>query len=159
LPRELSKYYNMSFEQKIQDDLKSAMREKNQGALRALRAAKSAILLAKTEKGGGAEISDEDGVKIIQKLVKQRNESIAIYDKQGRPELAQDEKDEVAVLEVYLPQQLSDDELRALVQQVIEKTGASSKADMGKVMGIAMKEAAGRADGKAISAIAAQLLS
>jgi len=149
----------MSFEQKIQDDLKTAMRAKNQGALRALRAVKAALLLAKTEKGAGAEITDEDGLKIIQKLVKQRNESIQIYEKQDRPELARDEKEEVVVLESYLPQQLSETELRALIEQIIAKTGASSKADMGKVMGMAMKEAAGRADGKAISAIAGQLLS
>lgn len=149
----------MSFEQTIQDDLKTAMRAKNQGALRALRAVKAALLLSKTEKGAGTDITDEDGVKIIQKLVKQRNESIQIYEKQDRPELARDEKEEVEVLESYLPQQLSEAELKALIEQIIAKTGASSKADMGKVMGMAMKEAAGRADGKAISALAGQLLS
>lgn len=149
----------MSFEQKIQDDLKAAMRAKNQSGLRALRAVKAAILLAKTEAGGDTAISDEDGLKIIQKLVKQRNESIQIYEKQDRPELARDEKEEVEVLNTYLPQQLSEAELKALVEGIIAKTGASSKADMGKVMGMAMKEAAGRADGKAISAVAGQLLS
>lgn len=149
----------MSFEQTIQDDLKTAMRAKNQGALRALRAVKAALLLSKTEKGAGTDITDEDGVKIIQKLVKQRNESIQIYEKQDRPELARDEKEEVEVLESYLPQQLSEAELKTLIEQIIAKTGASSKADMGKVMGMAMKEAAGRADGKAISALAGQLLS
>ncbi|MFY0673473.1 MAG: GatB/YqeY domain-containing protein [Bacteroidia bacterium] len=149
----------MSFELKIQNDLKAAMRNKNQAALRALRAVKSAILLAKTEKGGSAEISEEDGVKIIQKLVKQRNESIDIYKKQNRIELAQDEIDEVSNLEVYLPKQLTSEELESLVKSVITKTGAQSKADMGKVMGMAMKEAAGRADGKAISALVGKLLS
>jgi uncharacterized protein YqeY len=149
----------MSFELKIQEDLKAAMRNKNQAALRALRAVKSAVLLAKTEKGGGAEISDEDGIKIIQKLVKQRNESIDIYKKQNRVELAQDEIDEVDVLEAYLPKQLTSDEVEELVKAIIAKTGAQTKADMGKVMGMAMKEAAGRADGKAISAAAGKLLS
>jgi uncharacterized protein YqeY len=149
----------MSFELKIQEDLKAAMRNKNQAALRALRAVKSAVLLAKTEKGGGAEISDEDGIKIIQKLVKQRNESIDIYKKQNRVELAQDEIDEVDVLETYLPKQLTSDEVEELVKAIIAKTGAQTKADMGKVMGMAMKEAAGRADGKAISAAAGKLLS
>jgi len=148
----------MTFELKIQDDLKAAMKEKNQAALRALRAAKSAILLAKTEKGGNAEISEEDGVKIIQKLIKQRNDSIAIYEQQNRPELAQDEKDEVAVLENFLPKQLSLEELEALIKEIINKTGASSKADMGKVMGMAMKETAGKADGKTISATVSKLL-
>lgn len=150
----------MSFEQKIQDDLKAAMRAKNQSGLRALRAVKAAILLAKTETGGdGTAISDEDGLKIVQKLVKQRNESIQIYEKQDRPELALDEKEEVDVLQAYLPQQMTEVELKALIEEIITKTGASSKTDMGKVMGMAMKEAAGRADGKAISAIAGQLLS
>lgn len=135
------------------------MRSKNQAALRALRAVKSAILLSKTEKGGAADISDEDGIKIIQKLVKQRNESIEIYKKQNRIELAQDEIDEVNALEAYLPKQLSGEELDELVKAVIIKTGAQTKADMGKVMGMAMKEAAGRADGKAISAAAGKLLS
>lgn len=135
------------------------MRSKNQAALRALRAVKSAILLSKTEKGGAADISDEDGIKIIQKLVKQRNESIEIYKKQNRIELAQDEIDEVNALEAYLPKQLSGEELDELVKAVIIKTGALTKADMGKVMGMAMKEAAGRADGKAISAAAGKLLS
>lgn len=149
----------MTFELKIQENLKAAMRSKNQAALRALRAVKSAILLSKTEKGGAADISDEDGIKIIQKLVKQRNESIEIYKKQNRIELAQDEIDEVNALEAYLPKQLSGEELDELVKAVIIKTGAQTKADMGKVMGMAMKEAAGRADGKAISAAAGKLLS
>lgn len=149
----------MTFELKIQENLKAAMRSKNQAALRALRAVKSAILLSKTEKGGAADISDEDGIKIIQKLVKQRNESIEIYKKQNRIELAQDEIDEVNALEAYLPKQLSGEELDELVKAVIIKTGALTKADMGKVMGMAMKEAAGRADGKAISAAAGKLLS
>ena len=149
----------MSFELKIQDDLKAAMRSKNQAALRALRAAKSAILLAKTEKGGSSEVSDNDGIKIIQKLVKQRNESISIYEKQNRPELATSEKEEVEVLEAYLPKQLTTEELEELVKSIIIKTGAASKADMGKVMGMATKEVAGRADGKTISGVVGKLLS
>lgn len=149
----------MFFELKIQDDLKAAMRSKNQAALRALRAAKSAILLAKTEKGGGSEVSDNDGIKIIQKLVKQRNESISIYEKQNRPELANSEKEEVDVLEAYLPKQLTTEELEELVKSIITKTGAASKADMGKVMGMATKEVAGRADGKTISGVVGKLLS
>lgn len=149
----------MSFEQKIQEDIKAAMRNKEQAALRALRAVKSAILLAKTETGGGQEISDDEGVKIVQKLVNQRNDSVEIYQKQNRSDLAEDELSEIKVLEAYLPQQLSAEELEDLVRSIIEKTGAAGKADMGKVMGMAMKEAAGRADGKAISAMASKLLS
>lgn len=149
----------MSFETKIQENLKAAMKSKDQAALRALRAVKSAILLAKTDKGGAAEISDDDGIKIVQKLVKQRNESIKIYQDQGRAELAKDEIDEVSVLEDFLPKQMSTEELEDLVKSIIAKTGAQNKADMGKVMGMAMKQAAGRADGKAISSAAAKLLS
>ena len=135
------------------------MRAKQQAALRALRAVKSAVLLAKSEVGGGEEISDDAGIKIVQKLVKQRNDSVRIYQEQNREDLAKDELEEIAVLESYLPQQLSNEELENLVKAIIEKVGASSKADMGKVMGIAMKEAAGRADGKAISATASKFLS
>lgn len=135
------------------------MRAKEQVALRSLRAIKSAILLAKTESGSGTEISEDDGIKIVQKLVKQRNDSVQIYQKQNREDLAKDELEEIKILEAYLPQQLSDEELEALVKSIIEKVGASSKADMGKVMGMAMKQAAGRADGKAISAAASKFLS
>ncbi len=149
----------MSFENKIQESLKAAMRNKDQAALRALRALKSAILIAKTEKAGVTEIAEDDGIKIIQKLVKQRSESIEIYKQQGREELASDEIAEVEILETFLPKQLSAKEVEVLVKAIIEKTGAQTRADMGKVMGMAMKEAAGRTDGKTISSAAAKLLS
>ncbi|MGB0430346.1 MAG: GatB/YqeY domain-containing protein [Bacteroidia bacterium] len=148
----------MSFETKIQENLKAAMKSKDQAALRALRAVKSAILLAKTDKGGAAEISDDDGIKIVQKLVKQRNESIKIYQDQGRADLAKDEIDEVSVLEDFLPKQMSTEELEDLVKSIIAKTGAQNKADMGKVMGIIKSKAEGRADMGKISGLIKQRL-
>lgn len=134
------------------------MRSKDQAALRALRALKSAILLAKTETGAGDEISDEQGIKLVQKLVKQRKDSIAIYQQQSRPDLARDEEDELAILEKLLPQQLSAQELENLVREVIARTGATGKAQMGLVMSETIKEAAGRADGKTISPLVARIL-
>ena len=148
-----------SFEQKIQEALKAAMRQKDQAALRALRAVKSAILLAKSEAGAPDVISEEQGLKLVQKLVKQRKESIEVYSTQGRPELAKDEQEELNTLDTFLPKQLSPEELEALVKSVIADTGASSKKEIGKVMGEAIKRAAGQADGKAISSLAAKLLS
>ena len=148
----------MSLETQIQSDLKAAMLSKDEAALRALRAVKSAILLAKTS-GAGGELSAEDEIKMLQKLVKQRKESIDIFEKQGRDDLAKTEKDEVAVIEKYLPAQMSEADVRVEVKKIIEATGAKSAAEMGKVMGAASKQLAGKADNKMVAAIVKELLS
>ena len=140
----------MSLEAKIAQDLKTAMKAKDEAAKRSLRAIKSAILLFKTD-GNNAELDEAAEIKMLQKLVKQRRDSLAIYEKQGRDDLAQPEREEIAVIEKYLPKQLSDEELEAVVKDIIAKTGASSMKDMGKVMGMASKQLAGKADGRAIS--------
>jgi uncharacterized protein YqeY len=149
---------NMSLEQKINEDLKSAMKEKDQVKLRGIRAIKSAILLMKTD-GSGKEIDEAAEIKMLQKLVKQRKDSLEIYEKQGRDDLAQTEKEEIEVISAYLPKQLSADEIKAVVQGIIAQTGASSMKDMGKVMGLASKQFAGKADGGTIAAIVKELLS
>ncbi len=148
----------MSLETQIAQDLKAAMKAKDEAAKRSIRAIKQAILLAKTD-GSGNEITEADEIKMLQKLVKQRKESLDIYQKQGRDELAATEAEEIAIIERYLPQQMGEAELTDYLKGVIEKTGASSMKDMGKVMGMASKELAGRADGRAISSIVKQLLS
>ncbi len=147
-------------EQQIQNDLKGAMISKDKVALAAIRGIKAAILLAKTAEGGQKEtLEDAELIKIIQKLVKQRKESAAIYTQQNRPELAENELAEVEVMEKYLPKALSEEEVEAVVKQIIADTGASSMADMGKVMGAATKQLAGQADGRIISSIVKRLLS
>ncbi len=148
----------MSLEQKITSDLKEAMKAKDQAKLRSIRAIKAAILLMKTD-GTGQEITEEKEIKLIQKLVKQRKESLDIYEKQGRDDLAAVEKEEIQVLEKYLPAQMDEAALTDYLKSVVDKLGASSMADMGKIMGVASKELAGKADGKAISTIVKQLLS
>jgi len=144
-------------EQKIMADLKAAMLAKNEAGLRAIRAIKSAILLAKTS-GGGSELSDEDEVRMLQKLVKQRQESIDIYKAQGRDDLAGPEMEEVAIISHYLPAMMGEDEIRSVVEQAIASTGAASTAEMGKVMGVVTKALAGKADNKIVSAIVRELL-
>lgn len=147
-------------EQQIQNDLKAAMLAKDKVALASIRGIKAAILLAKTAEGGQKDtLEDAELIKIIQKLVKQRKESAAIYSQQNRPELAENELAEVAVMEKYLPKALSEEEVEAIVKQIIADTGASSMADMGKVMGTATKQMAGQADGRVISSIVKRLLS
>ena len=147
-------------EQQIQNDLKAAMLAKDKVALASIRGIKAAILLAKTAEGGQKDtIEDAELVKIIQKLVKQRKESAAIYTQQNRPELAENELAEVAVMEKYLPKALSEEEVEAAVREIIAQVGASSMADMGKVMGTATKQLAGQADGRVISGIVKKLLS
>ena len=147
-------------EQQIQNDLKAAMLAKDKVALASIRGIKAAILLAKTAEGGQKDtIEDGELVKIIQKLVKQRKESAAIYTEQNRPELAENELAEAAVMEKYLPKALSEEEVEAIVKQIIADTGASSMADMGKVMGTATKQLAGQADGRVISSTVKRLLS
>lgn len=145
-------------EEKIQQDIKAAMLAKDSVALASVRAVKAAILLAKTAEGG-KPVDDNEIIKIIQKLVKQRKESAEIYSQQNRPELAENELAEAAVMEKYLPKQLSEAEIEAKVKEIIAQVGATSMADMGKVMGTATKALAGAADGKIISALVRKLLS
>ena len=148
----------MALEQKIMAELKTAMLAKDEAALRSLRAIKAAILLAKTSEGAGGELKEEDEIKLLQKLVKQRKDSLEIFEKQNRPELAQKEKEEIEIIEKFLPKQLSAEELKEALSKIIAETGASSPADLGKVMGIASKQFAGKADGKTISALVKELL-
>ena len=148
----------MNLEQKIMAELKVAMLAKDEAALRSLRAVKAAILLAKTSEGAGGELKEEDETKLLQKLVKQRKDSLEIFEQQNRTDLAQKEKEEIAVIEKFLPKQLSQEEIRDALTRIIATTGASSPADMGKVMGVATRELAGKADGKTISAIVKEML-
>jgi uncharacterized protein YqeY len=143
----------MSLQTQIMDALKTAMKEKNTVALESLRAIKSAILLAQTESGAKAELSETEEIKLLQKLVKQRKDSATIFTEQGRNDLAEPELEQVAVIEQFLPKQLSETEVEKVVLDIIGKTGASSMADMGKVMGMASSQLAGKADGKTISTI------
>ena len=145
-------------EKRIQADLVAAMKAKETVRLASLRAIKAAILLAKTAEGGNGEVNDQDIVKIIQKLVKQRKESAQQYNDAGRPELAENELAEAAAMEVYLPKQLSEAELEAELAKIIAEVGAKTPQEMGKVMGVATKKLAGLADGRAISAAVKKLL-
>jgi len=140
----------MSLETKIMDELKTAMRAKDEAALRTLRAIKAAIIIEKTSEGANGEISEATELKMLQKLAKQRKDSLEIFEKQNREELA--------IIEKFLPKQMSGDELKAEVKTIIDQVGAKSPADMGKVMGVASKQLAGKADGKAISEMVKQLL-
>lgn len=148
----------MSLEQKIMGELKTAMLAKDEAALRSLRAVKAAILLAKTAEGGKGELQEEDEVKLLQKLVKQRKDSLEIFKQQNRNDLAQKEEEEINVIEKFLPKQLTEDEVREMLSDIIKEVGASSPADMGKVMGVATKKMAGKADGKTISSLIKELL-
>lgn len=148
----------MNLEQKIMTELKTAMLAKDEKSLRSLRAIKAAILLAKTAEGGSGELKEEDEIKLLQKLVKQRKDSLEIFRQQNRADLAQKEEEEIEVIEKFLPQQLSTDELKSELMAIIAETGASSPADMGKVMGAATKKLGGKADGKTISGIVKELL-
>lgn len=147
----------MSMELQIQQDIKAAMLAKEKTRLESLRAIKAAILLAKTA-DGSESIADEAVVKIIQKLVKQRKETAVIYKQQNREELAAQELAEAAAMEVYLPKQMSEEELEAELKKIIAQVGATGPQDMGKVMGTATKALAGKAEGKAISALVKKLL-
>lgn len=148
----------MELEKQIQTDMVAAMKAHETVRLAALRGIKAAILLAKTSEGGNGTVTDADIIKIIQKLVKQRKESAEIYSSQNRPELAENELAEAAAMEVYLPKQLSEDEVREILKGIIAETGASKPSDMGKVMGVATKKLAGQADGKLISTLVKSLL-
>jgi uncharacterized protein YqeY len=148
----------MSLEQKVMTDLKTAMLAKDEKGLRSLRAIKAAILLAKTSEGAGGDLKEEDEVKLLQKLLKSRKDSLEIYNTQNRPDLAAKEEEEIAIIGKFLPAQMSADELKTSIQKIIADTGASSAADMGKVMGVATKQLAGKIDGKSISTMVKELL-
>jgi uncharacterized protein len=148
----------MSLELNINAAIKAAMLAKSEAELRALRAIKAAILLAKTAEGGGGELTEADETKLLQKLAKQRKDSLEIFRQQNREDLAVKEEEELVVIERYLPKQMDEAELRTVITEIIATTGASSPADMGKVMGVASKQLAGKADGKAISALVKELL-
>jgi uncharacterized protein len=148
----------MGLEQNIMAEMKEAMKAKNEAALRGLRAIKAAIIIAKTAEGANGELQEADEIKMLQKLVKQRKDSLEIFEKQNRPDLAEKEKEEIAIIEKFLPQQMGEEELKAVIAAIIAETGATSAADMGKVMGAANKQLAGKADGKTISGVVKQLL-
>ena len=148
----------MSLINTIDQDIKQAMLAKNDVKLRGLRAIKSALLLARTEKGASEEISEETEIKVLQKLIKQRKESADIYKQQNRDDLYKVEVEEMEVIEVYLPKQMDKAEVEAFLKDLISRVGATSVKDMGKVMGAANKELAGKADGKTISEVVKQLL-
>lgn len=149
----------MTLEQQIQEDIKAAMKAKDSVAMNAVRAVKGEILIFKTAEGGSREVTDEDVLKMIRKLVKQRRESAEQYVAAGRKELADNELAEAAVIEKYLPKQLSEAEVEAKVKEIIAALGATSLKEMGKVMGAANAALAGQADGKTISGIVRKLLS
>ena len=139
-------------------ELKTAMLAKDEKTTRSLRAIKAAIILAKTAEGAGGELKEEDEVKMLQKMVKQRKDSLEIYQQQNRTDLAQKEQEEIEVIEKFLPKQLSAEELKAEISKIMQQVGASSPADMGKVMGVATKQLSGKADGKTISSVVKELL-
>ncbi|MBS0028500.1 GatB/YqeY domain-containing protein [Chitinophaga sp. 22321] len=149
----------MSLELNINAEIKTAMLGKKEADLRALRAIKAAILVAKTAEGASGDLTEADESKILQKLAKQRKDSLEIFRAQNREDLAVKEEEELVVIERFLPKQMSEAELRTAITDIITSTGASSPADMGKVMGVATKQLAGKADGKAISALVKELLS
>ncbi|MEP6514142.1 MAG: GatB/YqeY domain-containing protein [Parafilimonas sp.] len=148
----------MNLEQQVMAQMKDAMKAKDEAVLRGLRAIKAEIIKAKTEPGARGEITPETELKLLQKLVKQRQDSLEIFQQQNRTDLAKKEQEEIAVIEKFLPAQLNEDGLKDALSKIISETGASSPADMGKVMSIATRQLAGKADGKAISAIVKILL-
>ena len=148
----------MSIQKQVMDQMKVAMKSKDKVALESLRALKSAFLLANTS-GSGVDLNEDDELKIVQKLVKQRKDSAAIFDEQSRSDLSEPEKAQAKVLEQFLPKQMGEEELKDVIAEIVSKTGASSMKDMGKVMGMASKQLAGKADGKAISTAVKKLLS
>lgn len=147
----------MALEEKVMEEIKAAMKAKNEAELRTLRAIKSAILLEKTS-GSGTEMTEADEMKMLQKLAKQRRDSLDIFRQQNREDLAAKEQEELAIIERFLPQPLTQEELEAALKSIIAQVGATSPAEMGKVMGVASKQLAGKADGKAISETVKKLL-
>ena len=148
----------MALEDQIMSEMKDAMKAKNEAVLRSLRAIKAEIIKAKTDPGAGGVIDEATEQKFLQKMMKQRRDSLEIFEKQGRTDLAVKEKEEMAVIERFLPKQMGLDEIRNAVTKIIADTGATSPADMGKIMGLASKQLAGLAEGKTISAIVKELL-
>ena len=148
----------MSLETQVMAEMKEAMKSKDEATLRGLRAIKAEIIKAKTEPGANGTVSEEGELKLLQKMMKQRKDSLEIFTQQNRPDLAQKEQEEINVIEKFLPKQLSEDELKGIIAKMIAETGAKTPADMGKVMGVATKQLAGKADGKSISAVVKQLL-
>lgn len=148
----------MNLEQQVMAEMKDAMKAKDEAALRGLRAIKAEIIKAKTEPGANGEITPEGELKLLQKIVKQRRDSLEIFTQQNRQDLAQKEQEEIAVIEKFLPKQLSNDEIKVELEKIITQVGASSPADMGKVMGVATKQLAGKADGKVVSGLVKELL-
>lgn len=149
----------MALEQNVMAEMKDAMKAKDEAALRGLRAIKAAIINAKTAEGAGGEFKEEDESKLLQKLVKQRRDSLEIFKNQNREDLAKKEQEEITIIEKFLPKQMTEDELKSRLSEIISQLGASSSADMGKVMAAATKQFAGKAEGKAISAAVKELLS
>jgi len=149
----------MALEEKIMAEMKEAMKAKNEGVLRSLRAIKAEIIKAKTDPGAGGSIDEATEQKFLQKMMKQRRDSLEIFEKQGREDLASKEREEMAVIEKFLPKQLDAAAIKEAVVKIIAETGATSAADMGKVMGAASKALAGQADGKTISTMVKELLS
>lgn len=148
----------MSLEQQIMAEMKEAMKSKDEATLRGLRAIKAEIIKAKTEPGAGGQITEEGELKLLQKMVKQRKDSLEIFQQQNRTDLAQKELEEIQVIEKFLPKQLDEEELKAVLKTIIESVGAKSMADLGKVMGVATKQLAGKADGKLIASTVKALL-
>jgi uncharacterized protein len=148
----------MNLEQTIMAELKTAMLAKDEKTVRSLRAIKAAIIVAKTSEGAAGEISSDEEMKLLQKLVKQRKDSLDIFRQQNREDLAQKEQEEIDVIEKFLPKQLGAEELKPIIAEIISRTGASGPADMGKVMSVATKELAGKAEGKMISSTVKEML-
>ncbi|HMC99662.1 MAG TPA: GatB/YqeY domain-containing protein [Ferruginibacter sp.] len=148
----------MSLEQQVMTEMKDAMKAKDEAGLRGLRAIKAEIIKAKTEPGANGEVTADGEIKLLQKLMKQRRDSLEIFEAQGREDLAKKEREEMAIIEKFLPKQMSEAEIKEAVEKIIAETGASSPTDMGKVMGVASKQLAGKADGKTISTIVKELL-
>ena len=148
----------MSLETDVMSLMKDAMKNKDEALLRGLRAIKAEIIKAKTEPGANGEISEDGEMKLLQKLVKQRKDSLAIYEQQNRSDLAAKESEEIAIIEKFLPAQMSEEDVKAAVQAIVTELGAAGPQDLGKVMGVATKKLAGQADGKVISAMAKAIL-
>lgn len=148
----------MSLETQVMSFMKDAMKNKDEALLRGLRAIKAEIIKAKTDPGANGEISEDGEMKLLQKLVKQRKDSLAIYEQQSRPDLAAKESEEIAIIEKFLPAQMSEEDVKAAVQAIVTEIGAAGPQDLGKVMGVATKKLAGQADGKVISAMAKAIL-
>ena len=148
----------MSLELKVMAEMKEAMKSKNESALRGLRAIKAEIIKAKTDPGASGEMDEATELKFLQKMMKQRKDSLDIFEKQGREDLAVKEREEMAVIEKFLPKQMTEAEIKEAIQLIIAETGASTAADLGKVMGVASKQLAGKADGKTISSLVKEML-